>query len=405
MVMLKTVKTDQITLGMYVHDFKVAWMKNPFWKKSLKIKTTEDLAKLVGSGIKEVVIDTSKGVDVAAVVDEDTIEVEAEKRQPNLSLAATSFEEEQEIAAEAIAGSKSAVQEMFDDVRMGKAISTESAMPIVEELTASVIRNQGALISLVRLKTQDDYTYMHSVAVCALMVSLAKQLGLSDEETRQAGLAGLMHDIGKSAIPEAVLNKPGKLTDEEFSLVKLHPERGHQLLIDANVEDSATLDVSLNHHEKIDGTGYPNQLKGDELSIFAKMGAVCDVYDAVTSKRIYKQAWEPGIAIKRMSEWEGHFDEAVFNAFIQSVGIYPIGTLVMLKSKQLAVVIQQHENSLLTPIVKIFFSVTTQKECLPRVLDLSSDTVEDKIVSAEDPAIWSVGDTTKYWKAPEKEVV
>ncbi len=182
-----------------------------------------------------------------------------------------SIAKEQAQAKKVINASKKAVASMFHDVRMGKAVNAEAAMQMVDEIAASVDRNLGALISLVRLKNKDEYTYMHSVAVCALMVALAKELGLSQAETKRAGLAGLLHDLGKAAIPSEVLNKPGALTDEEFALVKLHPERGHELLLKANITDEVTLDVCLHHHEKVNGTGYPKKLKAEEISIFAKM--------------------------------------------------------------------------------------------------------------------------------------
>ena len=171
---------------------------------------------------------------------------------------------------------------------MGKAVNAEAAMQLVDDIAASVARNESALISLVRLKTKDAYTYMHSVAVCALMVALARELGLSEVEIKQAGMAGLFHDIGKEGIDNAVLNKPGALTDEEFNLVKLQPERGHAMLVQAKITDDIVLDVCLHHLEKINGKGYPRKLKADEISLFAKMGVVCDVYDALTSNRPYK---------------------------------------------------------------------------------------------------------------------
>jgi putative nucleotidyltransferase with HDIG domain len=402
--MLKSIETKQSRVGMYIHDFNTSWMNNPFWKKSLKLKTDTELKKLLASGIKEITIDTSKGFDVLEeVVVEDTVpeaelEEEVDQHIPNLSLAPTTAAEEQVFATKAIGASKGKIESMFADVRMGKAVSADSAMPIVEELTASVTRNQGALISLVRLKTQDDYTYMHSVAVCAMMVALAQELGLSEEDTRQCGLAGLMHDLGKAAIPEDILNKPGKLTDEEFDTVKTHPDRGFEMLVEAGITDKATLEVCLHHHEKVDGSGYPSKQSGDEISTFAKMGAVCDVYDALTSNRAYKEGWEPGIALQRMSEWKGHFDELVFKAFVRSVGIYPNGTLVMLESKQLAVVVEQNEKSLTKPVVNVFFKTKGQEYITPKLVDLSDELILDKIVSAEDPAIWEIEDTTQYWK-------
>lgn len=314
--MLKVVAIKQVRLGMFIQELKGAWIDHPFWKKAFKLEDPADLIKLQASVIKEVVIDSSKGLDIAElneVVDSDIplvvdIPVLALNTPiPSPKSKQISIAQEQAQAKKVINASKKAVASMFHDVRMGKAINAEAAMQMVDDIAASVDRNLGALISLVRLKNKDEYTYMHSVAVCALMMALAKELGMPEAETKKAGLAGLLHDLGKAAIPLEVLNKPGALTDEEFTLVKLHPERGHELLLQANITDEVTLDVCLHHHEKVNGTGYPNKLKAEEISIFAKMGAVCDVYDAITSNRPYKGGWEPGtrhfIAADGAVEW------------------------------------------------------------------------------------------------------
>nr|WP_294839644.1 HD-GYP domain-containing protein [uncultured Methylotenera sp.] len=400
--MLKVVSTKQVRLGMFIHELKGAWMDHPFWKNAFKLTDASDLKKLQASRVQEVVIDTDKGLDVLVeAVAKGTPSLEADPTtqapagvQPMKRIAAV---EERARAQQVITASKKAVASMFNDVRMGNVIKVEAAMQFVDDIAASIARNEGALISLVRLKTKDDYTYMHSVAVCALMVALAKELGLSNEQRMQAGLAGLLHDIGKAAVPSDVLNKPGALTEDEFSLVKLHPERGHELLTQANITDAIALDVCLHHHEKFDGSGYPHRLQGEAISLFARMGAVCDVYDAVTSNRPYKDGWEPGVSLQRMAQWVGHFDDLVFKAFVKSVGIYPIGSMVKLKSGRLAVVIDQSPKSLLTPVVKVFFSTKSKTRLPVEVLDLSRGGAVDSIVGHEDPALWGVHDVDKLW--------
>jgi putative nucleotidyltransferase with HDIG domain len=446
--MLKVISTKQVRLGMFIQELKGSWIDHPFWKGAFKLDSAVDLKKLQNSIIKEIVIDTSKGLDVenvskitptapiqtpakvlassakrmvndkknafADIEDLDTLELGAIIDPPSLlaienpSDAATlanperqrakiSASAEREQAKRVINDSKKAVATMFDDARMGKAVSVGAAMQMVDDIAASVDRNLGALISLVRLKNKDEYTYMHSVAVCALMVALAKELGLSESEIRQAGLAGLLHDIGKAGIPSDVLNKPGALTDEEFSLVKLHPERGHQLLMQANILDEVVVDVCLHHHEKVNGMGYPHQLQADEISLFAKMGAVCDVYDAITSNRPYKAGWEPGISMQRMAQWEGHFDDTIFKAFVKSVGIYPIGSMVKLKSGRLAVVIDQSQKSLLMPLIKVFFSTKLNLRIKVELIDLSNPFEQDTIVGHEDPISWGIHDINEIW--------
>lgn len=399
--MLKTVSTKQVKLGMHIHALNGAWVEHPFWKTKFVLQDPLDLKKLQASGVKEVVIDVSKGLDVdqSEKNEQKVVEKPQASKAPNIKVneEKVSAQAEFKAARRAINASKLAVSSMFNDVRMGKAVSADVAMPLVADIAASVSRNQNALISLVRLKTKDDYTYMHSVAVCAMMVALAKQLNLSESETRQAGLAGLLHDIGKAAIPLDVLNKPAALTEEEFDLVKLHPERGHELLLAAGINDEVVLDVCLYHHEKIDGTGYPRKFKDEQISLFAKMGAICDVYDAITSNRPYKSGWDPGVSLQRMAQWKGHFDETIFKAFVKSLGIYPIGSTLKLKSGRLAVVIDQSPKSLLAPIVKVFFSTKTKSRIPISLIDLSKPSERDAIEGYEDPVLWGVLNIDEVW--------
>jgi HD-GYP domain-containing protein (c-di-GMP phosphodiesterase class II) len=409
--MLKIVSTEQVRLGMFIQELKGTWINHPFWKKAFKLEELSDLNKLQASVIKEVVIDTSKGLDVAEldvaieppVLAENEVPPEinpSPNPNPIQKPGKISAAAEHEQAKRIINASKKAVTLMFNDARMGKAVDAEGAMQMVDDIAASVDRNLGALISLVRLKNKDEYTYMHSVAVCALMVALAKELNLSETQIKQAGLAGLLHDLGKAGIPMDVLNKPGALTDEEFKLVKLHPERGHELLLQSGVLDEVVLDVCLHHHEKVNGTGYPHKLQANEISLFAKMGAVCDVYDAITSNRPYKDGWEPGISLQRMAQWKDHFDGCVFKAFVKSVGIYPIGSMVMLKSGRLAVVVDQTPKSLLTPLIKVFFSTKSKLRLKVELVDLSKSHEQDSIVGHENPAAWGINDVNEIWSQP-----
>jgi HD-GYP domain-containing protein (c-di-GMP phosphodiesterase class II) len=404
--MLKKITVQQIQVGMHLKEFCGSWMEHPFWRNGFVITDPNDIASILASSIKEVWIDCDKGIDVPVgevVVSEaeSDAEVDAAMEQVVLerrSVTPLTTAQEIEHATKICFQAKRAVISMFEEARMGKAVDTGGAKKLVEEISDSVSRNPSALISLARLKTVDDYTYMHSVAVCAMMVALGKQLGLDEQQTRLAGLAGLMHDLGKAMIPMEVLNKPGKLTDAEFAVVKQHPAEGHRMLLTGTDVDAIVLDVCLHHHEKVDGSGYPKGLKGDEISLFAKMGAVCDVYDAVTSNRPYKAGWDPAESLRRMAEWaKGHFDMQVFQAFVKSLGIYPIGSLVRLSSGRLGVVVEQTGKSLTTPCVKVFFSTKSNMRIVPEVIDLSRAGVTEKIVSREDPAKWRFSDLNELW--------
>ena len=393
--MLKRITVDQLSLGMHLQAFCGAWLDHPFWRTKFVLSDPNDLVLIRESTITEVWIDIAKGLDVEAGDTAVVVSAEEIPAPPPAIQEKTAFNDEVQRAAKICAKGKEAVVSMFQEARMGKAIEAEAAAPLVEEISNSVLRNPGALISLARLKTADDYTYLHSVAVCALMIALARQLGLDELQVRDAGMAGLLHDLGKAMIPLEILNKPGKLTDEEFALVKTHPEEGHKLLREGRGISDVTKDVCLHHHEKIDGSGYPKGLNGETMSLFAKMGAVCDVYDAVTSNRPYKAGWDPAESIKRMAEWTGHFDPTVFQAFVKSLGIYPIGSLVRLESGKLGVVIEQGEQSLLKPRVKVFFSTKSHAYIKPEVIDIAR--CPEKIAGREDAAKWGIKDVDRYW--------
>jgi len=403
--MLKRIAVKDVRMGMFITELCGSWMEHPFFKTKFLLTDTQDLESLLKSGIKEIWINTDKGLDADEIVPGKSLsDIERETEQMLRDtmraqrIEKTSMEEEVKIARKLCNRSKEAVISMFNDARMGKAIEVAHAKELVEEISESVLRQPHALISLARLKNADEYTYMHSIAVCALMIALARQLNLETELIREAGLAGLLHDLGKMGIPNKILNKPGKLTDEEFTTIKSHPQIGARILMDNPLVSPLVLDVVLHHHEKIDGSGYPHKLAGDTISLLAKMGAVCDVYDAITSNRPYKKGWSPAESIRKMAEWsKGHFDETVFQAFVKTVGIYPTGSLVRLESGRLGVVTEQSENSLLTPTVKIFFSAKLKTPIIQETLDLSKLVGKDKIIGRESPDDWGFRNLDSLW--------
>ncbi|MCK9202372.1 MAG: HD-GYP domain-containing protein [Gallionella sp.] len=393
---LKKIHVADVRLGMYVHEVCGSWMDHPFWKKTFKVSNANMLKTLQDCGIQEVWIDVSKGLDVGA--DAEAFSEEDEKLKVDETLLSAvktvkkserTVELHQELGRARMihARAKKEVTSMFQEARMGKALQLEQAESLVEEISQSIMRNQCALLSLARLKNKDDYTYLHSVAVCALMIALGRQLGMEGDALRQAGMAGLLHDIGKIMTPEEVLNKPGSLTREEFDIMKQHPRSGWEILKIAPGVSEISLDVCLHHHERLDGKGYPEKLSGESISLFARMGAVCDVYDAITSTRCYKSGWDPAEAIRKMAEWkDGNYDESVFHAFVKTVGIYPIGTLVSLASGRLGVVADQSADSLLTPKVVVFYSGRQREHLYPEMMDLSKSL--DEIAGIEKPSDW-----------------
>lgn len=408
--MRKKISVDDLAVGMYLEELAGTWLENPFWRSSFLIAKPADLALIRSSKIREVWINSAKGLDVpqAALSEPAATEppFEATTRatlpgpldDSSAPPQPVPIANELERAARICAQAREAVSDMFREARMGKTVDALRVGDLVQEISDSVARNASALISLARLKTADDYSYMHSVAVCAMMIALARQLGFAEEDVRAAGVAGLLHDMGKALLPPAVLNKPGKLTPEEFAIVRSHPELGHRILVNGGNASAVSLDVCLHHHEKMDGSGYPEGLTGKQISLHARMGAICDVYDAITSNRPYKAGWDPAESMRKMGEWAGdHFDLVLFQAFAKSLGIYPVGSLVRLTSGRLGVVISQTTASLTKPMVKIFFSTQDKARVAPYDLDLSLPGCTEKIVAREDPAKWKFEDLDVMW--------
>lgn len=350
-----------------------------------------------GEGSSEAGEDATADQDAATHAPPDAPSTPAPANPVASRRAQRAMDAELQSAQKLCLAAKEKMVELFHEARMGKAVHPAAVEPLVEEISASVTRHPDALISVARLKRHDDYTYLHSVAVCALMIALARQLKLPPEHIREAGVGGMLHDIGKAAMPLQVLNKPGALTDDEYRIMKAHPVRGYEMLKEGGGASAAALEIALHHHEKFDGTGYPHGQSGEDITLLSRMGAVCDVYDAISSNRPYKKAWSPAESVRRMAAWKGHFDPQVFNAFVKSIGIYPVGALVRLQSEHLAVVTEQNDDSLLTPKVRIFFNAKKREPVFIRDLDLAAPNCADRIAGIESPEAWNFPQLEKLW--------
>lgn len=395
--MIKKIRKEDLELGMFIHDLNCGWMDHVFFRRRFLLKKEEDLQKILESGIDEVDIDTDRGLD-APGPSRDAFDEELRRRMQDSAprfageVPQTPHRQELEVARKIQSEATQVVTHVLNDARLGKQIEVERLSPVVGQITESILRNQGTLVSLCRIKERDTYTFQHSVSVCTLLVTFCRYMGMSREVIQEAGMGGMLHDIGKMRVPDHILNKPGKLTDPEFETMKGHVNLGLEILgRTPGITDTALL-ISGEHHERWGGSGYPNGKKGGEISQLGRMAAIVDVYDAITSNRVYHTGMEPPVALQKLFEWSNHhLDEELVQHFIQAIGIYPVGSLVRLASDRLAVVVEQGAAGLLYPVVRLVYDIKRRSRLEPRDEDLSSaESGGDRILGTESPEAWHV---------------
>lgn len=284
---------------------------------------------------------------------------------------------------------------MFADVKDGRVVDTRAALPAAEAISNSVALNQDAIVAVARQKIKGDYATMHGVAVSALMAALSAKMGMEPQDRVRAALAGLLMDLGVASLTKGILSKPAAFSDSEMDLVKGHSIEGVKLLSKSPRLPEEVRQACLAHHERFDGSGYPNGLAGEQIPQIARMAALCDVYDAITSDRPHKRGATPSEAMRAMAEMKPKFDAKIFGFFVKTLGIYPIGSLVKLESGRLTVVVEQGKGSLLHPVVKVFYSIERQERFSPERMVLGPGT--DKILGKEDPAKYNFGELDAFW--------
>lgn len=407
------VRKEDLRLGMFIETLEGSWFDHPFWRSKFLLEREEDLNALQSSDVETVWIDEDKSLAPAVA------HVVAAQPVPRRSLiaefaaeASADAEPEPAVvprprraprvnefsAAETVlADCKAAVDDLFAKIRSGHgAAAIQEAGPVVSGIAESVERNPDALLTLSRIRTLDQYTYMHSVAVSALMINLARELQLSPDFVKQAGTAGLFMDVGMGLLPSGLIGKTGDLSPEEAAEMRRHPQLGADAVRASGDLSRIVADVCLHHHERFDGSGYPHGLKGDDLSLFARMAAICDTYDALVSPRPHRAALGPAEAIAELYQVKGHFDESLLNSFIRSVGIYPVGSLVRLESRMLGCVAAQRRDQLTRPVVRIFYSIPQRTHVPIQELDLAKVPQPDRIVAREEPSRWGLPDWNSF---------
>ncbi|MDE0854404.1 MAG: HD-GYP domain-containing protein [Nevskia sp.] len=386
--MIKEIPVSQLQPGMFVRDLNCQWMDHPVLFHSLLIADQRDIDRIASTGALNVFIDTERGVDVLTVFDRTALPSHADGRLQHVAgetdgpqefvrpRATRALEEELPRAQRLHRDTQSVLNEMFADARKGSLPQPERLNEIAGRMQESLTANSGALMLMSQMKDRDAYTFQHCVAVGALLMVFAEAVGYSKADAAQIGIGGLLHDIGKMFIPDGILNKPGRLSSDEFDRIKRHPLRGYKLLSGIAGINPVYLNITYQHHERLDGAGYPQQLAAEQISREAKLAAIADVYDAVSSDRCYHLGEPPTLVLRNMLEAAGrHFDLQLVQSFIKCVGVYPVGSLVQLESGMLGIVTDQNED-LLRPKLLLIYNSKKRWHTPPQCLDLAGAAAE-----------------------------
>jgi HD-GYP domain-containing protein (c-di-GMP phosphodiesterase class II) len=388
--MIKKIQVNQLKPGMFVHDLNCGWLQHPFMSTRFKVKNDKIVAKIHNYGIREVYIDTNKGTDVADAPTREEVVKQIDSEIDDIIKPQTDarnlvpVRQEMKRAREVKKEAKKTVENLMNEVRLGKQIEVEKVDHVVENMVESIFRNRDALSSLGRIKKVDEYTFMHSVSVGVLMISFGKFIGLDLALIKELGVGGLLHDVGKVKVPPELLASPEKLSDTEFLKVRDHVLHSRKILEDTPNMHKNSITVAAHHHERVDGSGYPDKLKGKNIHIFAQMAAIADVYDAMTSQRCYQRQFSPTETLKKLYEWDGAYNRELVQQFIRCVGIYPVGSLVRLQSGLIAVVMEHGEKGLIHPLVRVVYDAKKKTYVMPHDIDLSSNG-SDSIAGYEVP--------------------
>ena len=398
--MIKQIDVSELCIGMFIHDLNRDWINHPFLRNRFLVQSAHDIEEIVELGVSHVYIDTEQGLDVSTKASPKSDQrlshedLHALARTLKRTAPQVSIHEEILQAKHIVKEANIMVRDILLDCRLGKQVELEKTHPIVTSIIESIFRNPDAMVSLLRIKQADKYTYQHSVAVGTLLVSFCRSLEVDRNEIELVGLGGLLHDIGKMKVPRFILNKPGKLSEREFEIMKKHVAEGRTILENTPGISPISVNIAAEHHEHYDGSGYPLGLKGDEISQYGQMAAIVDFYDALTSQRVYHSGAEPTAVLKQLLEGAGrHFAMPLVHSFIRTVGIYPIGTLVKLENDVLAVVVEQHHEDLLHPRVKAIFNCRLRSFIRPQNYDLSKPGCQQRIVHFEIPSRWRIEPT------------
>ena len=392
--MRKRISIDQLKIGMKVEKLDRSWLATPFLRHRFTITSAKQIEQLHASGVRQIDVDVyddcqESGLSVPAM----PVGTEASPPippTPETEPSAVPFAEELPAARQVFKAAKLIIHQAMDDVRMGRALNMEAVSEVVENMTDSILRNPDALTSLTRLKQFDEYTFFHSVNTSALALSVGRHLGYERTSLLQLGTGMLLHDIGKTLIPVEILNKPGRYEADEFEIMKQHALRGAEILSNTTGLTDIFLKPALEHHERVDGTGYPHKRAKQDLSQFGLIAAIVDIYDAVTSDRCYHKGKTPHDTLQLLYRLgtEGHVDGVLVQQFVQVVGVYPVGSCVALNTGETGIVKQFNHHAPIRPLVVLVTDEAGHRRSTPVELDLAAQPrqPERMIASILDPA-------------------
>ncbi|WP_203142259.1 HD-GYP domain-containing protein [Marinobacter mangrovi] len=395
--MIKRIPISALQIGMYITDLNNDWIPHNNNRRRGVIRRDETIEKISRLGVHHVYIDTDKGLDSpdavpAAAVDRhnETLLQQAGGLKPLLRPRAA-LDEEIVIAKRIHTETQSLVGNLMQDVKLGRAIDLAPVHELADNLQGSVFRNANAMACLGRIREKDNYLLEHSVNLSVLMSIFGKAMKHPHDVLHQTVVGALLHDIGKILTPDAILHKPGRLNTEEFEVMKQHAVHSHDILANTEGIGELTLLTAAQHHERMDGSGYPAGLKGNEISLYGRMVAIADVYDAITSNRVYHKGMTPTQGLKKLMEWSGdHLDPELVRQFIRCIGIYPVGSMVLLESGRLGVVIETNEDDQRLPVVRLMYHTRFRMPIPVATLDLAAPGNQDRIVRAVDPATYKI---------------
>lgn len=382
------VYTTEIEKGMFVCELDRPWLGTPFLFQGFLIRTGTEIRQLQAHCHYVYVDSENSTFDPRSLLKirmaGDAMEGRrlrppprpkpaAQREDASLEASYRRFRRHLRRARRVHLKTRRYIDQTLEDVRLGRSVDTEKARELVGELAQQVVESPDALLWLTHLKRRDEYTATHCINVCVLALSFGRFLGLEGKALFPLGLGALLHDLGKMRVPDDVLNKPGRLTEEEFQTMRAHPELGHALLQNSADMPAESLDIVLHHHERLDGRGYPDGLYDPHINRLTKIVSIVDVYDAITSDRAYHDGMSPASALKNMYNWApNNFDLQLVEGFIRCIGIYPIGSVVQLTTQEVGVIVASNAGHRLRPMILLVLDQDLKPYSQRRLINLAS---------------------------------